>query len=195
MMRNYTAILFSLPLFLLVLEGCGGKKSVKTTLQGQSVKEVDLVVFKAFHNQEIVHKERVEHTIDNPVATGEYYNAWLEERLVEIPIPLGSRFLPQDQPHGRAENVRCEEICLISAYSAPLLIQFYRREMEMLGWRELVIFEGNSTVCIFENPQRLASITIQPYREPSWWGTSATRFLVLVQLVPNSHAWLFDHSI
>jgi hypothetical protein len=204
MMRNYTAILFLFPIFLLFLEGCSEKKSVKTVLQGQSVKEVDLVVFKAFHNQEITQKEDVRHKSDTYVSTSEYYNACpelsrrasLEERLVEIPMPLGSRSLAPDQSHGRAEDVHCEEVRLLSTHAAPLLVQFYRREMEILGWRELVIFEGDSTtVCIFENPQRWAAITIQSYTEPSWWGASTPQFLILVQLMPHSRASPLDHSL
>ena len=80
-----------------------------------------------------------------------------EAMLIDIPIPLFDEriILPSSL---------CEDGTLVFGYKSPLLykqaIDFFMNQMERLGWKHLVSFEGAETILQFKSPDRYCTIVI-----------------------------------
>ncbi len=160
-------------LVALLLPACSGKQAKKDNKERQPEK-VDVALFKAFHGQE--HIEALTADVQKKVPVSAPISmAHFEASLIDIPIPLGATW--QEEPAD--ENVFPG---LITSMAKADIVQFYHREMERLGWQEEVIFEGDTTICIFNKPNRWAAISIQTQICHSWWKSSETKNLIHIQL-------------
>ncbi len=82
-----------------------------------------------------------------------------EAMLVDIPIPLYDERIIPSSPHA------IESDTLIFGYKSPLshrqAIDFFVNQMERLGWKHLVSFEGIESLLQFESPNRYCTIVIK----------------------------------
>jgi hypothetical protein len=82
-----------------------------------------------------------------------------EAMLVDIPIPLFDvRIIPSS----------CDTIesdTLLFGYKSPLsraqVIDFFLNQMERLGWKHLVLFEGEESLLQFKSPDRYCTVVIK----------------------------------
>lgn len=58
----------------------------------------------------------------------------------------------------------------VTKLSLPALKDFYCREMEQLGWRELVIFEEGhpSLLLLFEKPRKVCTVVIEQHKRVNY---------------------------
>jgi hypothetical protein len=81
--------------------------------------------------------------------------------LVDIPIPLYNERIilpPSENSEGGT---------LVFGYKSPLsydqAINFFITQMERLGWKHLVTFDGIESILQFESPDRYCTIVIKKY--------------------------------
>jgi hypothetical protein len=82
-----------------------------------------------------------------------------EAMLVDIPIPLYDERIiipPSDKPEGGT---------LVFGYKSPLSYEqatnFFITQMERLGWKHLVTFDGIESILQFESPDRYCTVIIK----------------------------------
>lgn len=82
-----------------------------------------------------------------------------EAMLVDIPIPLfDERIIPSSPQETESDT-------LIFGYNSPLshdqAIDFFVNQMERLGWKHLVSFEGTESLLQFKSPDRYCTVVIK----------------------------------
>lgn len=81
-----------------------------------------------------------------------------EAMLIDIPIPLFNEriILPSSQ---------VEDGTLVFGYKSPLssaqAIDFFVSQMERLGWKHIVSFEGEEIILQFKSPDRYCTVVIK----------------------------------
>lgn len=156
-----------------LLVGCVGKDKKKNCQQSQSIK-TDFAVFKAFHDDDdaaVVRRDFVPHKVT--LAKNQ-----TEARLVDVPIPLQSTWLYAGEVNGSI------------TFSTPLqpqeLVDFYRQEMERLGWVEQVYFSQAELLLIFKKPNgRWLSVSISRYSSSRFYKRTE-HIQVVIQQEPVS---------
>lgn len=82
-----------------------------------------------------------------------------EAMLVDIPIPLfDARIIPSSSDFNESDT-------LMFGYKSPLsrsqVIDFFLNQMERLGWKHLVLFEGEESLLQFKSPDRYCTVVIK----------------------------------
>ncbi len=91
-----------------------------------------------------------------------------EAKLVDIPVPLGS--VPCVANYHISEYVpeqaHADEVML--AYDSQLSLSdikdFYKQEMERLGWCNIATYEQSESLFLFKKPDRLCAVSVRPYQ-------------------------------
>jgi hypothetical protein len=82
-----------------------------------------------------------------------------EAMLVDIPIPL------YDERIILPSSVISEDGTLVFGYKSPLSCEqatsFFITQMERLGWKHLVTFDGIESLLQFESPDRYCTVVIK----------------------------------
>ncbi len=82
-----------------------------------------------------------------------------EAMLVDVPIPLYDERIIPSFSHAPESDT------LTFGYKSPLsreqAIDFFLNQMERLGWKHLVIFEGVESLLQFESPDRYCTVVIK----------------------------------
>lgn len=93
----------------------------------------------------------------------EQRHAWQQEqaRLYDIPIPIMAQpdfeYTWSDDEHGNRVLGY-----VVTADSTQELVEFYRANMERLGWRERAIITGREVLVEFEKPEKLCCVSVRP---------------------------------
>jgi hypothetical protein len=84
-----------------------------------------------------------------------------EARLIDIPIPFGSKPLKRFTEQAQAS----ERIMLGYENEMPAcaLYNFYVQEMERLGWQQEFTFNGPEFFLLFSRPGNVSAISIRPH--------------------------------
>jgi len=81
-----------------------------------------------------------------------------EAMLIDVPIPFFDERILIPSSHQEDGN-------LVFGYKSPLsqeqAIDFFMKQMERLGWKHLVSFEGSKTILQFQSPNRYCTIIIK----------------------------------
>lgn len=84
-----------------------------------------------------------------------------EAMLIDIPIPLF------DERIISSSSDIIESNTLMFGYKSPLsraeAIDFFLKQMERLGWKHLVLFEGEESLLQFKSPDRYCTIVIKSF--------------------------------
>lgn len=139
----------------LFLAGCFGRIDKKTS-QGQQESSADLSLFKAFHDQEQFSSVSEPYKIQAVVPASNVQEA----RLVDIPIPLKSSWSDYQR--------RDPTIRFFTELTQEEIVRFYRREMDRLGWLEMVFFESLEPIIIFKKPGRWLAISMKACESLFW---------------------------
>jgi hypothetical protein len=128
-------LLSNTTLLCLLLSSCTKQQSSHRTKSGAQVSESDNAQYGI---NDIVHKEAM---------------------LVDIPIPL------YDERIILPSSVMTEGGTLVFGYKSPLsrdkVIDFFMTQMERLGWKHLVTFEGAELILQFESPDRYCTVVVK----------------------------------
>jgi hypothetical protein len=105
------------------------------------------------------HKKSVEQSLDKRQDTILDTIIRQEAMLVDIPIPLFDERIIQSSSYSTESDT------LIFGYKSPLspaqAIDFFLTQMERLGWKHLVTFEGMESLLQFESPDRYCTVVVK----------------------------------
>ena len=89
--------------------------------------------------------------------------AELEAKLPDIPLPFNSCNGTLLSSHSSAKEPIILQYTVADEHSE--LISFYKREMELLGWREIAYAQGTISFLMFDKPTKWAAFQIK--KQPS----------------------------
>ncbi len=99
-----------------------------------------------------------------------------EAKLVDIPIPFNAQALPAAFSHD--EQNGSYELGYQLSCKADDVEQFYRAEMERLGWNESFSIKGTQTLLVFEKPSRLCILSI--HQQPDALSQDYIKLLIFI---------------
>ena len=86
----------------------------------------------------------------------------LEAKLIDIPIPLNVEPLGDFFNNENADVSEAISLGYNTNMTADQAAEFYRQEMERLGWRCLTSFQGPELLANFVKPGKFCSVSIRP---------------------------------
>lgn len=83
-----------------------------------------------------------------------------EAQLVDVPVPIGAQAVSADAQEGLFSST---SMLTYTTQQVPdRLAEFYRQEMERLGWQHGARFNGAEQLLYFEKPGRFCVVSIRP---------------------------------
>jgi hypothetical protein len=87
--------------------------------------------------------------------------AQLEAKLVDIAIPINAVAIEQDIYYSAHETKNITLYYHVDM-DGVAWSEFYQKEMERMGWRQLLSCTGREQVIVFDRPARICVISIRP---------------------------------